>query len=162
MNKPQISLIVAMSENRVIGNNGQIPWKIPGEQKRFREITTPHPIIMGRKTYESIGRLLPDRPNIIITSDHNYKVEGGYVVHSLADAITKAKALDENEIFIIGGGKVFEEAILQADKLYLTIVHQKVDGDAYFPEYSSFTKELYKEDKSVEGYSFTYLDLVRE
>lgn len=161
MNKPLISLIAALSENRVIGNKGQIPWKIPGEQKRFKDITTPHPVIMGRTTHESIGRLLPNRPNVIITSQPDYSAEGGYVVHSLLEAIEKARELDNEEIFIIGGGKVFEEAIKLADKLYLTIVHTTVDGDAYFPDYSEF-KIVSKEDKEAGGYRFTYLDLVRE
>jgi len=161
MNKPLISLIAALSENRVIGSKGSIPWKIPGEQKRFKEITTPHPVIMGRKTFESIGRLLPNRPNIIITSDTSYSVADAIVVHSLTNAIARAKELDQEEIFIIGGGKVFEEAIGTADKLYLTVVHKKFEGDAFFPEYSDFRKVVYQEDKEVEGYRFSYLTLER-
>ena len=161
MNKPLISLIAALSENRVIGSKGEIPWKIPGEQKRFKEITTPHPVIMGRKTFESIGRLLPNRPNIIITSDTAYSVTDALVTHSLSEAIEKATELDQDEIFVIGGGKVFEEAIGSADRLYLTIVHTEVEGDAFFPEYSDFRKVVYQEDKEAGGYRFTYLTLER-
>jgi len=99
MNKPRISIIVALSENNVIGNKGEIPWNIPGEQKRVREITTPHPLIMGRKTHEAIGKILPDRLNIIVTSDISYKVEGGEVVHSLEGAIKLAKENEEKRVF---------------------------------------------------------------
>nr|AIA17805.1 Dihydrofolate reductase [uncultured bacterium] len=161
MNKPLISLIAALSENRVIGNRGEIPWQIPGEQKRFKEITTPHPIIMGRKTYESIGRLLPNRPNIIITGDHTFQVEGGHVVHTLDDAIKKAQELDKDEVFVIGGGKVFAEVIDKADKLYLTIIHKEYEGDAYFPDYSQFSNITEKEEKSTDSLSYTFLTLIR-
>nr|AIA19211.1 Dihydrofolate reductase [uncultured bacterium]AIA19273.1 Dihydrofolate reductase [uncultured bacterium] len=161
MNKPLISLIAALSENRVIGNKGEIPWKIPGEQKRFKDITTPHPVIMGRKTFESIGRLLPNRPNIIITGDTSYSVSDATITHSLPEAIKKATELDREEIFVIGGGKVFEEAISSAGRLYLTIVHTEVEGDAFFPEYSDFRNVVYQEDGETGGYRFTYITLER-
>lgn len=156
---PRISLIAALSENRVIGNKGEIPWRIPGEQKYFKEITTPHPIIMGRKTYESIGRLLPNRPNIIITSDKSFVVDKGYVVHSLDQAIQKAKALDQEEIFIIGGGKVFQASIHLADRLYLTLIHKEYEGDAFFPDYSKFQKVVKRDDKDIQGIKVSFLIL---
>jgi len=155
-----------MSDNRVIGNNGEIPWNIPGEQKRVRDITTPYPLIMGRKTHESIGRILPNRLNIVVTSDKDYKVEGGEVAHSLNEAIEMATATllrqdsgGRGEIFIFGGGKLYEQAMDIADRLYLTIVHKNVEGDAYFPEYSEFTKEIERTEKEFEGLKYTYLTL---
>jgi len=148
-----------MADNRVIGNNGEIPWNIPGEQKRVKEITTPHPLIMGRKTHEAIGRVLPSRLNIIVTSDQKYEVEGGVVAHSLDEGIKLASDNDQGEIFIFGGGKLYEQALPLVDKLYLTIVHKNVDGDAYFPDYSEFTKEISREEKDFEGLKYTYLTL---
>jgi len=161
MNKPRINIIVALSDNHVIGNQGQIPWNIPGEQKRVKEITTPHPLIMGRKTHESIGRILPGRLNIIITSDHNYKVDGGIVVHSLQEGIDVAKKEDDEEIFVFGGGKIFAEALPNVDRLYLTIVHKTVEGDAFFPDYAEFTHEVEREERDFEGLKYTYITLER-
>ncbi len=171
MNKPRISIIVALSDNHVIGNHGQIPWNIPGEQKRVKEITTPHPLIMGRKTHEAIGRVLPERANIIVTSDMTYHVEGGEVVHSLDEGIRIATELEENrlrqgsggqgEIFIFGGEKIFAEAMPLVDRLYLTLVHKEYDGDAFFPDYSGFTHEIEREEKEVEGLKYIYVTLER-
>lgn len=172
MQLPRISIIVAMAENRVIGNKGDIPWYIPGEQKRAKDITMPHPLIMGRKTHESIGRVLPGRLNIIVTSDPEYKVEGGVVVHSLAEAIETASKEEEQtllrqgsggrgEIFIFGGANLYAQALPQVDRLYLTIVHKNAEGDAVFPDYSEFTKELDREEKEFEGLKYTYLTLER-
>lgn len=157
--KPRISIIVAMSDNHVIGNKGEIPWNIPGELKRVKEITTPHPLIMGRKTHEAIGRVLPGRMNIIVTSDIEYKVEDAEVAHSLEEAVAMALANDTEEIFIFGGGKLYEQAMAVVDRLYLTIVHKQVEGDAYFPEYLEFTKEIDREEREFEGLQYTYLTL---
>lgn len=171
-----ISLIAAISENRVIGRDNDLPWHIPEDLKRFKEITKGHPVIMGRKTYESIGRLLPNRTNIIITRDKEYTVEGAVIVNSLDEALRRAQdknvniehgtinhelSTDENEIFIIGGGQIFEQSIKSADKLYLTVVHTTIDGDAFFPEYSDFNKEMYKRESSNEKYRYTFLDLIK-
>lgn len=180
MRDVKISLIAAMSENRVIGRDNALPWHIPEDLQRFKEITKGHPVIMGRKTYESIGRLLPKRLNIIITRDSNYSVEGAVIAHSLEEAIkvalrqTQGKLLekglqtmnyepttDNGEVFVIGGGQIFERAIKIADKLYLTIVHTTIDGDAYFPEYSEFRKEIYRRESANEEYTYTFLDLER-
>lgn len=148
-----------MSENRVIGKKGVLPWYIPGDLKRFRERTTGHPIIMGRKTYESIGKPLPKRTNIIITRDENYKVDGGIVVNSLEKSLREAQGKETEEIFVIGGGEIFKQSLPLTDRLYLTIVHQKIDGDVYFPEYSEFTKEIFKQDEESNGYKYTLLTL---
>lgn len=150
-----------MAENRVIGNKGDIPWHIPGEQKRVKDITTPHPLIMGRKTHESIGRVLPGRLNIIVTTDTNYKVEGGVVVHSLEDAIRVATKADSEEVFVFGGANLYQQALPRVDRLYLTVVHKDAEGDAVFPDYSEFTHEIDREEKEFEGLKYTYLTLER-
>lgn len=159
--KTKISLIAALSENRVIGVENKLPWHISQDLKRFKTITSGHPVIMGRKTYESMGRLLSNRTNIIITRDENYSLEGAVMVHSLEEAIEKGKRVDQNEVFIIGGGQIFEQAISLADKLYLTLVHTTIDGDAYFPDYSQFQREVFRQDGEENGLSFTFLELER-
>ncbi len=131
----RISMIVAMSINRVIGKGGDIPWKIPGEQKLFKKITLGHCIIMGRKTYESINQPLPQRTNIVITRQASYNASGCLVVGSLQAAIEACPA-DEKEAFICGGGQLYQEALPQADRLYLTILPQVIAGDTYFPDFS--------------------------
>jgi len=145
----KISLIAALSQNRAIGKGNQLIWKIPEDLKRFREITFGHPVIMGRKTFESIGRILPNRLNIVVSRDPSFarsdlaKLKPGeelVVVQSFEKAIEKSKEVEKNEIFIIGGGQVFEQAIKIADKLYLTIIEKEFEGDTFFPEYSSFKK----------------------
>ena len=130
-----ISMIVAMAVNRVIGKGGDIPWKIPGEQKLFKKITLGHCIIMGRKTYESIQQPLPQRTNIVITRQGSYEAPGCRVVGSLQAAIDACPA-DEEEVFICGGGQLYHEALPQADRLYLSILPRVVEGDTYFPEFS--------------------------
>ena len=126
-----INLIAAVSKNWVIGNNNTLIWKLPADLKRFKEITSGHPVIMGRKTYESIGRPLPNRRNIIITRDVNYSVDGCEVTHSLTDALELVK---DSEVFIIGGGEIYQQSMSIADRIYLTIVHENFNGDTYFPE----------------------------
>jgi dihydrofolate reductase len=142
-----ISIIVAMDKNRLIGGENKLLWNIPGELKRFKEITTGHPIIMGRKTHQSIGRVLPNRTNIIITRDPDYKVEGAIVVNSLEQAIkaaenviaTEVKQSEPPEIFVIGGGQIYQQALPLADRLYVTVVDGEYEGDTYFPDYSEFS-----------------------
>lgn len=150
-----------MGENRVIGNKGQIPWQLPSDQKRFRALTLGHPVIMGRKTYESIGRLLPKRSNIIVTRDTNYAVEGAIVCHSLNEAFDEAKKVEKEEIFVIGGGQIYHEAIALADKLYLTIVKGTFEGDATFPEYGDFKKVIFEEKGTENGHEYKFIDVVK-
>jgi len=126
-----LSLIVAMTENRVIGKNNQLPWHLSEDLKRFKKITMGHPIIMGRKTFESIGRPLPGRQNIVLTRDKNYTKEGIDVAHTLADALSKCEQTGEE--FVIGGASVFEDALPLARRLYLTLIRHPFEGDAYFP-----------------------------
>jgi len=127
-----ISLIAAMSENRVIGAGNRIPWSIPSDLRRFNEITMGHPVIFGRKTFESIGRPLQGRKNIILTEQRNYRIEGASVVHSLADALNLCS--NEEEVFICGGGSLYQETISRADRIYLTEIHRVYEGDTFFPE----------------------------
>lgn len=161
MKEPIISLIAAIDENRAIGKDNKLIWDLPSDLRRFKQITTGHPIVMGRKTFESIGRPLPNRTNIIITRDQNYSAPGSVVTHSLEEALKKAREVEQQEIFIIGGGQIFEQAIGRADKLYLTVVQGTHDADSFFPDYSIFTKVLKKESGSENGLNFTYLELAR-
>jgi dihydrofolate reductase len=160
MNKPRISIIAAIGRNRELGAKNQLLWHIPGELKRFKEITTPHPMIMGRKTYESIGKPLPNRLNIIITRDSNFHVEGAVVVNSLEKALYVAKEKETDEIFIIGGGQIFEQALPITDRLYLTLVDADFpDADVFFPAYADFTTVISEESKESEQFQYKFLTL---
>lgn len=149
-----ISLIAAMARNRVIGKDNRLPWNLPADMKRFRELTLGKPVIMGRKTFESIGRPLPKRKNIIITRDKNYRAEGCIVVHSAKDALKAAE--ESNEVMIIGGEQIFSEFMPLADRMYLTFIEEGFEGDAYFPQFSQDEwKETSREEYSNDmRYSF--------
>jgi dihydrofolate reductase len=127
-----ISIIVAMARNRVIGAGGRIPWRLPEELKRFKRLTFGHHIIMGRKTWESIGRLLPGRSTVIVTRQRGYRVPGAKVVHSLDEAI--AACGPDDEIFVIGGAELYAQALGRAGRLYLTTVDAEAAGDTLMPE----------------------------
>jgi dihydrofolate reductase len=126
-----ISIIAAMSRNRVIGRGGAIPWKIPEDLRRFRELTLGHTVIMGRRTFESIGRPLAGRRNIVVTHQQNYSREGIVVVHSLAEAF-KSSGTD-GELFICGGSEIYRQALPLCSRIYLTLVDLDIEGDTYFP-----------------------------
>lgn len=155
----RISAIAAIGENRELGKNNQLLWHIPGELKRFKEITTGHPIIMGRKTYESIGRVLPDRTNIIISKNPEVRIEGAIIVDSLekAIAVAKNKPGGDSEIFVIGGAQIFTQSLAFTDRLYLTLVHKAFEADVYFPEYPQFTKVIEREDMQGPEFNYTFL-----
>jgi len=158
MTKPRISIIVAHSRNMVIGKANALLWRLPEDLKRFKKLTTSHPIIMGRKTYQSINRPLPDRTNIIVTRDKNLEIPGCIIVHSVTEAIEKAKEFDQKEIFIIGGAEIYKETLPLVDRLYVTKVDLDVGGDAFFPEYSNiFTKKISEESGEFEGLKYSYL-----
>ncbi len=127
-----ISLIAAMDESRAIGIENRLPWKAPADMRRFRAITMGHPVIMGRKTYESIGKPLPGRKNVVITRQMDFLVQGCTVVHDLPSAFGACD--DADEVFVLGGEKLFRDTIGVADRLYLTIVKVRIGGDARFPE----------------------------
>ena len=155
----KISIIAAIGQNRELGKDNKLLWKIPGELSRFKKITMGHPIIMGRLTFESIGRVLPGRTNIIVTRNKNFKVPGAVIVDSLMKGVETAKMEDKQEIFIIGGGQVFEQAIDVADKLYLTIVHKSFEADTFFPEYSEFRKKIDRIDMKSPDFNYEFLTL---
>lgn len=165
--KNRISMIAALSrETRAIGRGNDLLWKIPEDQMRFRKLTSAHPVIMGRKTWESLPerfRPLPGRANIVVTRDETYTAEGAVVVHSLESALAEAKsAAGADEIFIMGGGQLYTEALPIADRLYLTLVDSDEDGDAYFPEYAdTFTKVLLDEPHEHERLAYSFVTLER-
>ena len=130
-----MSIVVAMAENRVIGRQGKMPWHIPGELKIFRQRTTGKNLIMGRKTHESIGRVLPDRTSIIITRQKDYAVPGAHVVHSLDEALALARKLG-GDIVVGGGAELYEQTLAMVDVIHLTLVHAEFDGETLFPEIS--------------------------
>lgn len=143
----ELILIAAISDNYVIGKNNKIPWKIPEDIKRFKELTTRHTVVMGRKTYESIGKPLPKRKNIVVTKS-GLKQEGIIVAHSIDEALQQC----EGKTYIIGGQQIYEQTINLADVLEITRVHKIVEGDAFFPRISDEWKETARINK--EGYSF--------
>ena len=148
-----VTLIVAKSENNIIGNKGRIPWYIPNDLKRFKEITTNNVVIMGRKTFESLPeeyRPLPNRINIILSKDKSFKTNCCMVFNDLKKAIRKAGS--DKEIFIIGGGEIYKESLKYADKVYMTEVDGEFEGDTYFPKLNRYWKEVNREEK--EGYRF--------
>lgn len=155
---PILSAIVAMSENRVIGVNNQLPWHLPADLKHFKTLTTGHPIVMGRKTFESIGKPLPNRTNIILTRDPTYLATGCLVVTSIAEALNLSAVKQTNEIFIIGGATIYKQLLPQINKLYLTLVHTTIVGDTYFPpiEMSEWIEEAREEHAADEVNRFDY------
>jgi dihydrofolate reductase len=159
----KISLITSLgARTRLIGRDSTLPWRIPDDLKRFKQITLGHPVIMGRKTYESIGRPLPGRTNIVVTRSQDFYADEVEIARSLNDAIEKARAIEPNEIFVIGGGEIFKQALPLADKLYLTLIDDDSEGDTYFPEYESlFKKETFREEREHESLRYTWLDLER-
>lgn len=162
---PRISAIVAMSENRVIGNANRLPWHLPADLKHFKQITTGHPIIMGRKTFESIGKPLPNRTNIVISRDQHFKPQMTIVVSSIEEAIKEAAKSTNDEIFIIGGAQIFEQSLALVNRIYLTIIHEDFMGNILFPE---LPKTEWKEiDRDFHGkdaenhYDYSFLILER-
>lgn len=178
MSTPIISMIAIISKNRGLGKDNKLLFHIPGELPRFKKITTGHPVIMGRKTFESIGKPLPNRLNIVvsknISNDQKNKYPGVLFFINLQSAISLAKeeelkriqrdssTLSQNdpgEIFIIGGGQIYKQAMPFADRLDLTVVDKEVDADTFFPDYSGFTKVIDKEEHEDAGYKYTFLTL---
>jgi len=162
MSKPLISLIVAMANKRVIGKDNQMPWHLPADLGHFKAVTLGKPIIMGRKTYESIGRPLPGRKNIILSRDADYKVEGCESVLSLKEALTLVQ--DVEEVMIIGGGYLYSQTIPQADRLYLTFIDLDIDGDTFFPEFEHLDLKEVKREKHFKDeknpYNYEFVDFI--
>jgi dihydrofolate reductase len=158
-----ISLIVAVAENGVIGRNGDLPWRIPADLKFFKETTMGKPIVMGRKTWQSIGRPLPGRDNIVVTRDKDFSAPGATVVVGLEAAITAAG--DASEVMIIGGAQIYAEALSRAARVYLTEVHASPAGDIHLPAFAARDwREVAREDHEAEGdlpgFSFVTLERI--
>jgi len=134
MKKPELAIIVAMSRNRTIGINNTLPWRCPEDLKRFKALTMGHHLIMGRKTFDSIGKPLPGRTTVVVTRDRSLKIDGCTVVHSLHEAI--ASCARDTHIFVVGGADIYAQAMGLADTLYITEIQQTVEGDAHFPEFN--------------------------
>lgn len=160
----RISIIVAMAANRVIGAEGSLPWRLPADLKRFRSLTMGKPMVMGRKTYESIGRPLPGRTNIVLTTDASFRAEGCAIAHSLDEAL--ARAGDADELMVIGGSAVYRAALPLADRVYLTVLNRPYQGDVLFPPYDAsdwieIERTTVEDDADMpEGYSFIVLQRV--
>ena len=137
-----ISLIVAAAENNAIGKSNAMLWHLPEDLKFFKNTTWGMPVIMGRKTFEAVGKPLPGRTNIIVTSNEKWQAENTITTTSIEDAIKVANETNAKEIFITGGGEIYKQALLIADKVYLTRVHTIIDGDAFFPELDANTWEI--------------------
>ncbi|MEM5014762.1 dihydrofolate reductase [Metabacillus indicus] len=129
-----ISMIVAMDENHLIGRKNDLPWRIPADLAYFKKVTLGHPVLMGRKTFESIGKPLPGRENIILTRNKHYSQEGTKVIHELGEVLGD-QSLQEKNLFIIGGAEIFKECLHLADRLYITKIHDTFEGDTFFPEF---------------------------
>jgi dihydrofolate reductase len=160
-----ISLIAAMDKNRVIGDNGKLPWHLPADLRNFKTVTLGKPVIMGRKTFESIGAPLPERLNIVITRNKNYEAPGCVVVYSPDDALKAAG--DAPEIMVIGGAEVFTQFLPQAQRMHLTLIDGVFSGTAYFPQWDSkqwriVSREAHESDeKNLYGYAFCILERVQ-
>jgi len=159
----RVSLIVAMDKNRVIGKNNRLPWRLPADLRRFKETTMRHALIMGRKTYESIGRALPGRKNIVLTKQKGFQPEGCFTASSIEEAI--AMAGTDEEVFVIGGAQVFERALPLAHRIYLTLIEDEFDGDVFFPEFDDRLwvekdRQSFSADRE-NPFSYTFLVLDR-
>lgn len=161
MKKSHINIICALSENRAIGKDNKLLWHVPEDLKRFKKITSGHPVIMGRRTYQSIGKPLSGRTNIVIS--RNLKEAAGcYILPSLEKAIDFAKEQEGgNEIFIIGGGEIYKQALPQVSKLYLTLIKGDFKADTFFPDYSDFQNVKVKGGGQYHNLKYTFLELER-
>jgi dihydrofolate reductase len=162
----KLSIIVAVAANNVIGKDNQLIWRLPADLKQFKMLTMGHPMIMGRKTFDSIGKPLPGRTSIIITRQPDYTHEGCLIVHSLEQAIQEAHKVDEKEAFVVGGAEIYRQSIRLADKIYLTQLYQSFDGDTFFPEIdASLWQEVRRASFSPDeknAYAFDFVELERK
>ena len=179
----KLSIIAAIGKNRELGKDNKLIWHIKEDLQRFKALTSGHPIIMGRKTWESLPiKPLPNRYNIVITSSANYQADGAVVCNSIEEGIKRAKRhsgeveastdsridsgqarMTKNEVFVIGGGQIYEQAIKKGlvDKLYLTLVDGSFDADTFFPDYSDFKKVVFEKESQSDKYKYRFLELER-
>jgi dihydrofolate reductase len=159
-----ISIIAAISKNRVIGNKNKLPWKLPADMQHFVSITKGKPVIMGRKTFESLGKPLPNRINIVLTSDKNYHQDGCVVVHDINGALNAAK--EHGEVMVIGGAAIYEQFLPLAGRMYLTLIEGEFEGDAFFPHFNAsewfeLESQQHKADPN-NPYDYTFVTLERK
>ncbi|MCE7058818.1 dihydrofolate reductase [Dyadobacter sp. CY343] len=161
----EIAIIVAVSNNGVIGKDNQLLWRLPDDLKRFKQLTLNHPMIMGRKTFESIGKPLPGRTSIVVTRNPDFDYEGIIVAHSLEVAIALAAEIESEEVFVIGGGELYKQAQPLADRLYVTEVDTEIDGDTYFqiaePEKWQETERSVHEHDERHSLKFEFVNYAR-
>jgi dihydrofolate reductase len=161
-----IKILVAFDENRVIGKNNELIWHLPADLKRFKALTTGHVIIMGRKTYDSIGKPLPNRTTIVISRNSALQIEGVICTSSMEEAILKAKSLSREEIFIVGGAEIYKLSLEVADQILVTQIHDIFDGDAYFPEISTDQWDVTERERGVTDeknpYQYSFLTYSRK
>lgn len=155
--RASVALIAAMAENRVIGRDGELPWRLPDEMRFFVRTTRGHTVVMGRRTFESFGQPLPNRRNIVVTRDRSYAPAGAEVAHSLEDAL--ALAAEDAEVFVAGGAEIYRQSLPRADRLYLTLVHGQPQGDTLFPEFDEADWRLVEQTRHEaddrHAYAFT-------
>ena len=156
-----LSIIVAMAQNRAIGRDNQLLWHISADLRRFKAITTGHAVIMGRRTFQSIGRPLPNRHNIVVSRNPSLVAEGCTVVHSLTAALALCPPADE--AFVIGGGQIYAQALPLAQRMYITLVHSDMEADTFFPEFdpAQWRTVAQRSGGEVDGLSFSFIDMER-
>lgn len=161
-----ISIIVAIAKNRVIGNKNALPWKLPADMEHFRQLTAGKPIIMGQKTFESIGKALPGRTNIVLTLDKSFEAPNCLVANSIEEAIEIARKEDRGEVMIAGGVSVYKQFLLLVDRMYLTLIEGDFEGDAFFPEFDwndwQEIERIENEPDKENPYKYTFLTLERK
>ena len=162
MKQPLLSAVVAAAENNAIGKDNQLLWHLPNDLRFFKRTTTGHTVVMGRKTYESVGKPLPNRRNIIITRQAGYTAPGAEVVNSLAAALERCA--DEEEVFIVGGAEIYRQALPLLDRIYLTRVHAQPEGDTFFPELGGKDWQLVSEEKhpADDRHAYSYAFMIYE
>ena len=157
---------MAFDENRVIGKNNTLIWHLPADLKRFKSLTTGHVIIMGRKTFESIGKPLPNRTTIVISRQADLQIDGAIIAHSVEEAILKAKSITREDIFIVGGAEIYALSLALADQILVTQLHDIFEGDAYFPEILAESWEVTEKERGItdekNAYQFSYITYSRK
>ncbi len=157
-----LSIIVVIGKNREIGCNNKLLWDIPEDMARFKRITTGHPVIMGQATFESIGKALPNRTNIILSLDKKFKANNCHIANSIDEGVEIAKkSPGGKESFVIGGGQIYKQMMKHADKLYLTVVDDAPEADTYFPEYSEFKNIIKEKTVETDKLKYTFLELTK-
>ncbi|WP_242920474.1 dihydrofolate reductase [Pontibacter liquoris] len=160
-----IAIVVAVAENNVIGKDNQLIWHLPADLKHFKQITMGHPMLMGRKTYESIGKPLPGRTTIIITTQPDYTAAGCLVAHSIEEALKTGRELDQ-QLYLIGGAEIYKQALPHVDTIYLTRLHHTFEGDTYFPELKAEDWQVVSEENHTPDeknkYSYSFVELRRK